>query len=83
MLELYQFEGCPYCQKVRRALSDLQLDFVCRNVSPDAKSSRSTALMKLGGKMQVPFLVDQANSVYMYESADIIAYLHETYGSKK
>ena len=28
MLELYDFEGCPYCRKVREALCELDLDYL-------------------------------------------------------
>lgn len=80
MLELYQFEGCPYCAKVRQTLSDLHLDYICRNVPKDAAAKRAATLMKLGGKMQVPFLVDADKGVYMYESDEIVAYLRGKYG---
>lgn len=33
------------------------------------------ALQELGGKSQVPFLIDEDNDVKMYESDEIIAYL--------
>ena len=28
LLELYDFEGCPYCRKVREALCELDLDYL-------------------------------------------------------
>jgi glutathione S-transferase len=34
-------------------------------------------LMEMGGKRQVPFLVDTETSTSMYESSDIIDYLRE------
>ena len=33
------------------------------------------SLIQLGGKRQVPFLVDNDRNIQMYESADIIEYL--------
>ncbi|OLA73072.1 MAG: hypothetical protein BHW62_08060 [Acinetobacter sp. CAG:196_36_41] len=33
------------------------------------------ALIKMGGKRQVPFLVDTDRNIQMYESDDIIEYL--------
>jgi glutathione S-transferase len=36
-------------------------------------------LKKLGGKTQVPYLVDPERNVKMYESDDIIAYVEEHY----
>ncbi len=78
MLELYQKEGCPYCQKVRAKMTELDLDYICRNVR-DENSKKEALLTKLGGKVQVPFLVDTDKDVSMYESEDIIKYLEENY----
>ena len=77
MLELYQFEECPYCVKVRIKLSELGLDYISRT-APKGSAKRKY-LEKLGGKQQVPFLVDQDKGVMMYESDDIIEYLQKTY----
>ena len=35
MLELFQYENCPDCRRVREKLSALMLDFVARQVSHD------------------------------------------------
>lgn len=79
MLELYQIGACPYCKKVRQKLSELNLDYICRNVSHGTK--KREILMILGGKDQVPFLVDYDKEILMYESDAIIEYLEKTYGS--
>ena len=79
MIELYQFEGCPYCAKVREALSRLEVDYITRTVPRG--SSKRQFLMQIGGKQQVPFLVDQDNGIEMYESDYIIAYLEQQYGT--
>ena len=80
MLELYQFEQCPYCKKVREKLTELDLDYICRNV-PKGSETREL-LVDLGGQEQVPFLVDTNGGevVKMYESDDIVDYLEENYG---
>jgi glutathione S-transferase len=39
-------------------------------------------VVALGGKAQFPFLVDPNTGRQLYESADIIAYLFETYGRR-
>lgn len=77
-LELWSFEGSPYCRKVREALDELGLDALVHNVAK--RGRRRPALVALGGKMQVPFLVDPNTGVSLYESDDIVAYLHRTYG---
>ena len=78
MLELYQKEGCPYCQKVRYKMTELDLDYISRNVFGGG-SKKAELLTKLGGMVQVPYLVDTDNNVAMYESDDIIKYLEENY----
>jgi glutathione S-transferase len=78
-LELYEFESCPYCRKVRDTLSEMDLNYLCH---PCARGSRNRlVVMELGGKQQFPFLVDPNTGRQMYESEDIITYLAETYGS--
>jgi glutathione S-transferase len=78
LLELYDFEACPYCRKVREALSELDLDYL---EHPVAKGSAHRAqLTALGGKVQAPYLIDPNTGTRLYESDEIIAYLNETYG---
>ncbi|HVY47371.1 MAG TPA: glutathione S-transferase N-terminal domain-containing protein [Minicystis sp.] len=77
-LELYEFEACPFCRKVREALTGLDLDAM---IYPCARGSRYRDVVKeRGGKLMFPFLVDPNTGRSMYESDDIIRYLAETYG---
>jgi glutathione S-transferase len=78
LLEVYDFEGCPYCRKVREVLSELDLDYLAHPVAQG--SGRRAELVKRGGKMQAPYLVDPNTGAEMYESDDIIGYLNATYG---
>ncbi|HJL16402.1 MAG TPA: glutathione S-transferase N-terminal domain-containing protein [Sandaracinaceae bacterium LLY-WYZ-13_1] len=77
-LVLYQYEGCPFCRKVRERLHELDLVHLVQNVARG--SARRPALEELGGKVQVPFLVDPNTGTSMYESDAIVAYLDATYG---
>lgn len=78
LLELYEFEGCPYCRKVRGALSSLDLSAM---IYPCPLGSRYRAVVKQkGGKERFPFLVDPNTGKQMFESDDIIHYLADTYG---
>ena len=79
LLELWDFEACPYCRKVREVLSELDLDYVEHPVARG--SANRAALVALGGKMQAPYLVDPNTGTARYESADIIAYLNARYGA--
>jgi len=81
VLELYDFEGCPYCRKVREVLTELDLDYRAHPVAHG--SPRREELVRLGGKMQAPYLVDKNTNTRLYESDDIIAYLNERYGGAR
>lgn len=79
-LSLYQYEACPFCVKVRRALRRNGLNIDIR----DAKrvDEHRDALLNGGGKLKVPCLrIDEADGEvrWMYESSDIIHYLEQTY----
>ena len=80
-LELYEFEGCPYCRLVREVLTELDLDAMIYPCPKKGQRFRPR-VVELGGKAQFPFLVDPNTSRQLYESADIIAYLFETYGER-
>ena len=78
-LELYEFESCPYCRKVREALSILDLDAViypCPKRGPRFRAE----VVRRGGKAQFPYLVDPNTGEERYESDDIVHHLFETYG---
>ncbi|PKN58082.1 MAG: glutathione S-transferase [Deltaproteobacteria bacterium HGW-Deltaproteobacteria-14] len=77
-LELWEFEACPFCRKVREALSELDLPYVSRACAKG--SNNRAAVLARGGQRQFPFLVDPNTQRELYESEDIVDYLHETYG---
>ena len=79
-LELYEFEACPYCRKVREALTALDLEAIVYPCPKGGKRFRDVAITK-GGKAMFPYLVDPNTGKAMYESDDIVAYLYATYGS--
>ena len=78
-LELYDFEACPFCRKVREALSVLDLEamvFPCPKNGPRYRPE----VQRRGGKARFPYLVDPNTGREMYESDDITAYLFASYG---
>ena len=80
---LYEFEACPFCRRVREALSQLDLTVEVRPCPKDAVKHR-TEVEAMGGKLTFPFLVDpntEAGEGGMYESEDICRYLYATYGN--
>ena len=73
MIKLYQFATCPFCEKVRKKLAELGLEYekieVDRNNKPDI-------VKKLHGT--VPVIDD--DGMVMDESGEIVKYLEEKYG---
>ena len=79
-LTLYHAPGCPYCTRVRRTLRQLNLPIPLRNISADGAARRD--LVRGGGSAQVPCLhiaTDEAEERWLYESADIVAYLNRRF----
>ena len=77
LLELYSFEASPFSRIVREKLSELELPYLLHNVAKG--SPRRAAFTERSGRMMVPYLVDPNTSIEMFESADIVRYLEETY----
>ncbi len=78
MLKLYVRTGCPFCARVLAKLGELGLPFEERNIADERILDE---LLALGGKRQVPFLVDESRGVSLYESEDIVRHLERAYGS--
>lgn len=81
-LELYEFEGCPYCRKVREALTMLDLEVLVRPTPRNGTRFRPEAIAR-GGKSQFPLLVDPNHAIdggLIYESDAIVKHLYAQYG---
>ncbi|WP_370278545.1 glutaredoxin family protein [Pontibacterium sp.] len=75
-MSLYQFEACPFCVKVRRAMKRNALNIELRDVKND--NTHRTTLQNEGGRVKVPCLrieKEDGSVQWMYESKEIIAYL--------
>jgi glutaredoxin len=76
LLKLYQYEACPFCVKVRRAMKRHSLTIETRDVKR-SKIAREE-LLAGGGDLMVPCLrIEDAQGQFqwMYESKEIIRYL--------
>lgn len=71
MLDLFILESCPYCKKVIEYMDKNNIPYNKIDIS---NKESEESLIKIGGKRQVPFLVDNDRNIQMYESADIIEY---------
>ena len=80
MITLYARRLCPYCWKVKRKLRELDVAYEVEYVS-FVRPLRSE-VKRISGQSRVPVIMDSDHGVEgMAESADIVAYLEETYGS--
>jgi glutaredoxin 3 len=73
---LYQAEWCPYCARVRSAMTDLLLDYKIVNVPRD--HGQRTLVKELFGTTGIPSMVDGDVKIADDDDA-IIAYLQEKY----
>jgi glutathione S-transferase len=78
-IELYEFEGCPFCRKVREVVTILDIDAIFYPCPQGGPTFRPKA-KELSGKSQFPFMVDPNTGTSMLESDDIIKYLVNKYG---
>lgn len=76
MIKLYQYESCPFCEKVRRKLAELNIEY--EKVEVDY-ANKPEIVVRLGGT--VPVIDD--DGMQMNESDNIVAYLEKKYGSQK
>jgi len=76
MIKLYTRTGCPYCGMVLGVINEMDIDYKELEISNEANLD---SLLEIGGKQQVPFLIDEDRNVSMYESSDIIEYLKKNY----
>ncbi len=76
MIELFMLEFCGYCKKVISYMDEHEIPYKTIDISDKANEEE---LIRIGGKRQVPFLLDREKKVEMYESDDILEYLRETY----
>jgi glutathione S-transferase len=81
-LSLYHFDGCPYCDRVRKAMSRLQLELELRDIHRDPKYRDE--LVAATGRQMVPCLRIEGSGAarWMHESADIIRYLETEVAGK-
>ncbi|MEK7479486.1 MAG: glutaredoxin domain-containing protein [Patescibacteria group bacterium] len=79
MLELYQFEECPYCKAVRMKLTDLGMSYIIHNVQRIREERKE--LEKITGQKFVPVLVDPNTGIMIADDDEkAIEYLEKTYG---
>lgn len=76
-IQLYHFEECPYCEKVRRTLRFLGIEYESHIVDPKDRSE----VKKISGQRLVPVIVD--GETVVYDSTAIIEYLDHHYAGDR
>jgi glutathione S-transferase len=82
-LSLYEFEGCPYCQRVRQAMARLGLQIELRDIHAEPRYRQE--LVQATGRGTVPCLrIDEGGGKvrWLHESLDIIAFLEREFGGR-
>jgi glutaredoxin 3 len=74
-LELYHFESCPYCGKVRKTIEELGVKSQVQYFDILKDPSAHERLMKMNDDEQVPCLVVDGKPIL--ESDDIITWLKD------
>jgi glutaredoxin len=77
-LKLYQYQTCPYCAATRQVVNQTGLYIEERDVQRNDEYREE--LIVGGGKPQVPALrieTSDNKTAWLYESTDIIDFLHE------
>lgn len=70
LLELYQLEGCPYCQMVREKLAEKELSYIIHSVGRDRSKVKD-----ISGQERVPVLVDPNTGKILEDEEKAIAYI--------
>ena len=82
--QLFQYDSCPFCFRVRRFLQQAGISIPVRDVLRDREAYEE--LVAGGGRQTVPCLRIERTAddgsvqvQWMYESADIMAYLADRF----
>ena len=78
LIEVFEYEGSPYCRKVREAAAVLDLDILFRPCPSGETYWRPIA--KAEGAETFPYMKDPNTGEAFGESDDIVEYLFRTYG---
>lgn len=72
MIRLFMLNTCGYCRRVVEYLDENNIPYEKIDIS---EKENEEALVRIGGKRQVPFIIDTDKNIEMYESNDILEYL--------
>ena len=74
---LYQFEECPWCEKVRQKLKELKLSYKKVNMIRDRENPDRKELYKKSGVLTVPVI--NIDGKFIGDSSKIIEFLDKKF----
>ena len=77
MIEVYQAEWCPHSRVIRQRLTELDVDYITRQVPPDAGDR--DALREATGCSTIPVVVLEDGTVLGGRDEEILAGLDERF----
>ena len=78
-ITFWGYEASPFCALVSEVLNELELPYNQRSCGRG--SPKRQELFDKRGTFQVPYIEDPNTGIAMFESADIVQYLEETYAA--
>ncbi len=77
MIEIFQAEWCPYSRVVRQRMTELGVDFVCRQVAPE-RDDRD-AMREAVGDVSIPAIKLDDGSVLSGDTREILAEIDQRF----
>jgi len=82
-IQIYEFEGCPFCRKVREAVTILSLEVEFLPCPQDGPTFRKRFKKALGPLATFPYMIDPNTGIDLSQSDEIVAYLFKVYSSRE
>ncbi len=85
---LYEYNGCPFCQRLRAVVSELDLDatvyptprVTIKGYARTGESRYRPVVAEKAGEVMFPFMEDPNTGISLLDSEAIMDYLRVTYG---
>ena len=76
MIRVFSFQGCPYCDKLKRYLDSRGVEYEVRDIELDEEAAKEC--QKISGDLSVPVTtIDGVNYVLGFDKKKIDALLEE------
>jgi glutathione S-transferase len=79
MITLYVKTGCRYSAQALQVVDELHVPITLKNVADPGVVDE---MIRIGGRKQEPFMVDDETDVHLYEADAIGDYLRDKFGER-